>query len=111
MRQGAIPPDPDDVSAGSESWNFVQVSEAVLRAPFCVHRLLPIVGVALMLVALLAHVQGFRTLLSSPWYINLGQYAGDDWAQYYEVEPLAFKVCTQHKSHVHAFLCTMLPVH
>ena len=37
-------------------------------------------------------MQGFRTLLSSPWYINLGRYAGDDWAQYYEVEPLAFKV-------------------
>ena len=37
-------------------------------------------------------LQGFRTLLSSPWYLNLGQYAGDDWAQYYAVEPLAFEV-------------------
>lgn len=37
-------------------------------------------------------VQGFRTLLSSPWYINLGHYYGDDWAQYYAVEPLSFKV-------------------
>ncbi len=37
-------------------------------------------------------LQGFRTLLSSPWYINLGRYAGDDWAQYYEVEPLSFNV-------------------
>ncbi|KAL0048809.1 hypothetical protein WJX82_011636 [Trebouxia sp. C0006] len=35
--------------------------------------------------------QGFRALLSSPWYINLGEYAGDDWAQYYAVEPLSFK--------------------
>lgn len=38
-------------------------------------------------------LQGFRTVLSSPWYINLGEYAGDDWAQYYAVEPLSFKVC------------------
>ncbi len=37
-------------------------------------------------------LQGFRTLLSSPWYINLGGYAGDDWVQYYAVEPLSFKV-------------------
>ncbi|DBA89255.1 TPA: hypothetical protein ACH3X1_016396 [Trebouxia sp. C0004] len=36
--------------------------------------------------------QGFRALLSSPWYINLGGYAGDDWAQYYAVEPLSFKL-------------------
>lgn len=35
--------------------------------------------------------QGFRALLSSPWYINLGGYAGDDWALYYAVEPLSFK--------------------
>lgn len=35
--------------------------------------------------------QGFRALLSSPWYINLGGYAGDDWAHYYAVEPLSFK--------------------
>ena len=37
-------------------------------------------------------LQGYRALLSSPWYLNLGQYYGDDWAQYYAVEPLAFKV-------------------
>ena len=37
-------------------------------------------------------LQGFRTLLSSPWYINLGRYAGSDWAEYYAVEPLSFKV-------------------
>ncbi len=35
--------------------------------------------------------QGYRALLSAPWYLNLGSYAGEDWATYYSVEPLAFE--------------------
>ncbi len=33
-------------------------------------------------------LQGYRALLSSPWYLNLGSYAGEDWVTYYQVEPL-----------------------
>ena len=36
--------------------------------------------------------QGLRVLLSAPWYLNLGRYGVENWAQYYEVEPLAFEV-------------------
>lgn len=35
-------------------------------------------------------VQGYRALLSSPWYLNLGPYAGEAWIDYYTVEPLEF---------------------
>lgn len=38
------------------------------------------------------HVQGYRALLSSPWYLNLGVFDGSDWLTYYNVEPLAWKV-------------------
>lgn len=34
--------------------------------------------------------QGYRTLLSSPWYLNLGGFAAPDWEAYYSVEPTAF---------------------
>lgn len=34
--------------------------------------------------------QGYRTLLSSPWYLNLGSFAAPDWEAYYQVEPTAF---------------------
>lgn len=34
--------------------------------------------------------QGYRTLLSSPWYLNLGSFATPDWEAYYQVEPTAF---------------------
>eukprot|EP00891_Asterochloris_glomerata_P006265 jgi/Astpho2/6265/e_gw1.00088.42.1_t len=37
------------------------------------------------------HVQGYRALLSSPWYLNLGVFDGSDWLTYYNVEPLAWK--------------------
>lgn len=42
--------------------------------------------------------------MSSPWYINLGGYAGDDWAHYYAVEPLSFKV--HHSSSTVTFTST-----
>ncbi|KAK9836128.1 hypothetical protein WJX81_003786 [Elliptochloris bilobata] len=34
--------------------------------------------------------KGYRTLLSSPWYLNLGGFATPDWEAYYGVEPTAF---------------------
>ena len=37
-------------------------------------------------------MQGYRALLSSPWYLNLGVFDGSDWLTYYNVEPLAWKV-------------------
>lgn len=37
-------------------------------------------------------MQGLRTLLSSPWYLNLGQYGEENWQRYHAVEPLAFEV-------------------
>ena len=40
------------------------------------------------------HLQGFRSLLSSPWYLNLGQNGAENWATYHAVEPLAFQVAT-----------------
>ena len=35
-------------------------------------------------------MQGYKALLSSPWYLNLGMYADEAWATYYKVEPLGF---------------------
>ena len=35
-------------------------------------------------------LQGYKALLSSPWYLNLGAYADEAWATYYKVEPLEF---------------------
>jgi hexosaminidase len=34
---------------------------------------------------------GFDAILSAPWYLNLGSYAGQDWKQYYAVDPTGFK--------------------
>ena len=39
---------------------------------------------------LILPLQGYKALLSSPWYLNLGQYADEAWASYYKVEPLNF---------------------
>ena len=36
--------------------------------------------------------QGHRSLLSSPWYLNLGKYGEENWQRYHAVEPLAFEV-------------------
>lgn len=42
--------------------------------------------------------QGFRALLSSPWYLNLAKQGEASWAAYHAVEPLAFKGSkAQHK--------------
>jgi hypothetical protein len=38
--------------------------------------------------------QGHRSLLSSPWYLNLGKYGEENWQRYHAVEPLAFEVNT-----------------
>ena len=35
-------------------------------------------------------LQGYKTLLSSPWYLNLGEMASEDWVTYYAVDPLDF---------------------
>lgn len=35
-------------------------------------------------------MKGYRTLLSSPWYLNLGGFASSDWTKYYSVEPQSF---------------------
>ena len=37
-------------------------------------------------------MQGHRSLLSSPWYLNLGTYGEENWQRYHAVEPLAFQV-------------------
>ena len=42
------------------------------------------------LTSFLAFLQGYRTLLSSPWYLNLGGFASNDWTKYYSVEPQDF---------------------
>ena len=35
-------------------------------------------------------LQGYKALLSSPWYLNLGSLGVEDWRDYYAVEPLDF---------------------
>ena len=46
----------------------------------------------------LAAVQGYRALLSSPWYLNLGSFAGEDWKRYYQVEPHSFDGSSEQAS-------------
>lgn len=43
-------------------------------------------------------LQGYKALLSSPWYLNLGQYAEEAWAGYYEVEPLGFNATPEQSA-------------
>jgi len=45
-----------------------------------------------LMVGLVPLCKGFRTLLSSPWYLNLGAYSEENWLRYHAVEPLAFEV-------------------
>ncbi|KAK9799837.1 hypothetical protein WJX73_007713 [Symbiochloris irregularis] len=44
--------------------------------------------------------QGYKTLLSSPWYLNLGEMASEDWATFYQVEPLGFEGTREQHSQV-----------
>ena len=39
---------------------------------------------------LISNLQGYKALLSSPWYLNLGSIGVEDWRDYYAVEPLDF---------------------
>lgn len=34
--------------------------------------------------------KGYDAILSSPWYLNLGTYGGQDWKRYYSVDPTDF---------------------
>ncbi len=47
-------------------------------------------AVAQLAARMCLRAQGFRALLSSPWYLNLGSYAAPDWEAYYQVDPLGF---------------------
>ena len=49
--------------------------------------------------------QSYDAILSAPWYLNLGSYAGQDWQQYYAVDPHDFKG-TQEQVRMHALLCS-----
>ena len=55
----------------------------------------------------LRHGQGYRALLSAPWYLNLGSLATEDWAQYYVVDPHAFPADSQ----VNNGLCESKRIH
>ncbi|KAK9866414.1 hypothetical protein WJX84_011212 [Apatococcus fuscideae] len=34
--------------------------------------------------------KGHRAILSAPWYLDIGSYAGQDWKTYYQIEPASF---------------------
>lgn len=36
-------------------------------------------------------LQGFKAVLSAPWYLNLGTYADEDWKAYYRADPRDFQ--------------------
>ena len=51
--------------------------------------------------------QGYDAILSAPWYLNLGSYAGQDWQQYYAVDPHDFKG-TQEQVQMHCSALMLL---
>lgn len=38
---------------------------------------------------------GYDAILSAPWYLNLGSYAGQEWQRYYAVDPTDFQGTTE----------------
>lgn len=44
--------------------------------------------------------KGYDAILSSPWYLNLGTYGGQDWKRYYSVDPTDFSGTPEQKDHV-----------
>ena len=34
---------------------------------------------------------GYDAILSAPWYLNLGSFAGEEWRRYYAVDPQDFE--------------------
>ncbi len=60
-------------------------------------------------------MQGYKALLSSPWYLNLGMYADEAWATYYKVEPLDFNATPEQTrlvigGEVRLALCPFCPI-
>ncbi|EFN52781.1 hypothetical protein CHLNCDRAFT_58755 [Chlorella variabilis] len=43
---------------------------------------------------------GYDAILSAPWYLNLGSYAGQEWQRYYAVDPTDFQGTTEQKDRV-----------
>lgn len=51
--------------------------------------------------------RGYRALLSAPWYLNLGSFAGDDWLTYWQVEPLSFDAPPKQAGRAVGAWCTL----
>ena len=63
-------------------------------------------------VSCVAGKQGYKTLLSSPWYLNIGEMASEDWAAYYQVDPVGFNgTREQHQLVMGGEVCPLLHVH